>query len=285
MNDNRRQFLKNAGRTALGIGCGFPLLNTGCDLLEKGGGHAKADESQKAMVIDVQKCLDEEVRNACAQACNQAHNIPSRIPPPVKEGAPDHRIKWIWTENYENAFPEQVHSRSMQKELPVLVLCNHCTHPPCVKVCPTQATWKRESDGIVTMDMHRCIGCRYCIAACPYGSRSFNWLDPRGTTADKEPLIPAEGANPTYPTRTQGVVEKCNFCLERLRAGADEDGNEPEPACVEAVKKLAEKKPAVSDALVFGNLGDPAVREALRGNRTIVRRPGLGTDPNVFYIV
>ena len=104
----------------------------------------------------------------------------------------------------------------------LLVLCNHCADPPCTRVCPTQATWKRD-DGIVMMDYHRCIGCRYCMAACPYGSRSFNWVDPR-------PYI--ETVNPQYPTRTKGVVEKCNFCEERLADGLL-------PACVEACQEKA----------------------------------------------
>ncbi len=263
MKEDRRSFLKAAGRTALGLGCGFPLLSSGCVV-----GHGEA-KNQWAMVIDVQKCLGNDVRDACAAACNRAHSIPTEIPKAAD--GPNHEIKWIWSETYEHAFPEQVHPRSSGKDLPVLVLCNHCTNPPCVKVCPTQATWKREQDGIVTMDMHRCIGCRYCIAACPYGSRSFNWLDPK-------PYITEENSHATYPTRSKGVVEKCNFCVERVRAGG-------EPACVEAVEKLAEKKPEVKGALIFGKLDDPAVSEALDGNRTICRKPGLGTEPNVFYIV
>lgn len=268
MNESRRSFLKNAGRTALGIGCGFPLLSScGC-----GVAHGKWRD-QWAMVIDVQKCLDDDVRDECEKACNAAHSIPTEIPEKSEDGRelPNHEIKWIWSETYEHAFPEQTHKHSSQNDLPVLVLCNHCTNPPCVKVCPTQATWKREQDGIVTMDMHRCIGCRYCIAACPYGSRSFNWVDPKPHIAD-------ENKHPTYPTRTKGVVEKCNFCLERVRTGG-------KPACVEAVEKMAEEEPEVKGALIFGKLDDPEVSEALEGNRTICRRPGLGTEPNVFYIV
>lgn len=267
MNESRRCFLKNAGRTALGIGCGLPLLSSGC-----GVAHGETKD-QWAMIIDVQKCLDDDVRDECAKACNRAHSIPTEIPKKSKYGQdlPNHKVKWIWSETYEHAFPEQTHERSSQKELPVLVLCNHCTNPPCVKVCPTQATWKREQDGIVTMDMHRCIGCRYCIAACPYGSRSFNWVDPKPHIAD-------ENKHPTYPTRSKGVVEKCNFCLERIRTGG-------RPACVEAVEKMAEEKPELEGALIFGKLDDPEVSDALEGNHTICRRPGLGTEPNVFYIV
>ena len=119
-------------------------------------------------------------------------------------------IKWVWTEPFENAFPnlEHHHLKPELSHKDVLVLCNHCDEPPCTRVCPTEATWKRESDGIVMMDWHRCIGCRFCIAACPYGSRSFNWRDPR-------PHIPGE-MNPEYPTRQRGVVEKCTFCVQRI---------------------------------------------------------------------
>ncbi|OGR02490.1 MAG: hypothetical protein A2284_09910 [Deltaproteobacteria bacterium RIFOXYA12_FULL_61_11] len=143
-----------------------------------------------------------------------------------------------------------------------MVLCNHCDNPPCVRVCPTQATFKRE-DGIVAMDMHRCIGCRYCVAACPYGSRSFNWRDPRPYLAGR--------INPQYPTRTKGVVEKCNFCSERLAEGR-------EPLCVEACPKRS---------ITFGDLLQPgsAVRELLRTRYTVCRKPTLGTLPHVFYLL
>ena len=111
------------------------------------------------------------------------------------------------------------------------------------------------------MDFHRCIGCRFCMAACPYGSRSFNFRDPRQFI---------EETNKEFPTRMKGVVEKCNFCAERLAAGK-------QPACVEA-----------SDgAIAFGDLSDPhsEVRELLKHNYTIRRKQGLGTEPSVYYIV
>jgi molybdopterin-containing oxidoreductase family iron-sulfur binding subunit len=219
------------------------------------------------MVIDLEKARDPEVRRACTEACHLAHNVP-RIPDPEEE------INWIWDEEFQNVFQDQVHDRTPNdlRESPVLVLCNHCTSPPCVRVCPTQATWKREEDGIVLMDMHRCIGCRYCMAACPYGSRSFNWRDPRQfLEADADGNFPSE-----FPTRSRGVVEKCNFCAERLR-------DELPPACVEAANRV----PGGEGALVFGDLGDAnsEVNQILRAEHTISRRVALGTGPNVFYIV
>ena len=112
------------------------------------------------------------------------------------------------------------------------------------------------------MDWHRCIGCRYCVAGCPYGSRSFNWQDPRPYLAD---------ADPSFPTRTKGVVEKCTLCEERLAKGQP-------PACVEA---CADK------ALVFGDLNDPHsdVRNLLRSRFAVRRKPALGTSPAVYYLV
>jgi len=209
-----------------------------------------------ALVIDPRKCLQQEGCRDCIDACHQTHNVP-------QFDNPKDEIKWIWKEHFEEAFPGQDHPYIDEnlKEKPVLVMCNHCDNPPCVRVCPTQSTWKRE-DGIVMMDMHRCIGCRYCVAACPYGSRSFNWRDPR-------PFI--KDTNEKYPTRMRGVVEKCNFCAERLAEGLL-------PACVEACKH---------GALTFGDLDDPEseVRKILQSHYAIRRKPSLGTQPQVYYLV
>jgi len=261
MDDSRREFLKIAGLAALGLGGGLPLLR-GAAFAGKEGHEAAAAGKQLALVVDLEKCADEKVRRACIEACHSVHNVPD-IPDPEEE------VKWIWAERYDHAFTDQVHENTAEsvRELPVLVLCNHCSDPPCVRVCPTQATWKRESDGVVMMDMHRCIGCRYCIAACPYGSRSFNWRDPRPFLGEK--------IKPPYPTRTKGVVEKCTFCAERLRDGL-------EPACVEAAKRVAGP-----GAMAFGDLSDrnSEVSRVLRNAYTIVRKPSLGTGPNVYYVV
>ncbi len=264
MGKSRRDFLKTAGCAALGFGSAFPLLRAVASAREGGSAHsAETATRQWGLVIDIQKCLRDEIRRACEEACAREHNVPA-IPDPQEE------VKWIWSEAYERAFPDIVHSRTTPHvvETPVLVLCNHCTNPPCVKVCPTQATWKRESDGIVMMDMHRCIGCRYCMAGCPYGARSFNWRDPR-------PYI-AKGSQSLFPTRTAGVVEKCNFCAERVRDGL-------EPACVVAARDV----PGGEGALTFGDLSDPRseVSRLLRDHDTICRKVSVGTGPNVFYIV
>ncbi len=173
-------------------------------------------------------------------------------------------IKWMWTDTYDHVFTDDMNEQLPKKMLQdkYLLLCNHCTNPPCVRVCPTQATFKLEN-GIVAMDFHRCIGCRFCMAGCPYGARSFNYMDPRKYLSDPVP-------NPKYPTRMPGVVEKCSFCVERLAVGL-------QPACVEAS----------GGAILFGDLNDPqsVVRKALAENYSIRRKPSLGTQPGVYYLV
>lgn len=259
MDRNRRSFLKLAGVGAIGLGA-KPLLSA----VGPGGPPApKTAQRQEAltaahwaMVIDTRRFTSEKDFEPLIEACHKIHNVP-------KLENRRHEIKWIWTAPYENAFPskENRYLNARIADLPFLVLCNHCEDPPCCRACPTQATFKRQSDGIVLMDFHRCIGCRFCMAACPFGARSFNFRDPR-------PFITE--TNPKYPTRMKGVVEKCNFCAERLVEGKM-------PACVEA-----------SDgALAFGDLEDPEseVRKLLRENYTIRRKESLGTGPNVYYIV
>jgi molybdopterin-containing oxidoreductase family iron-sulfur binding subunit len=257
MSISRRQFLKIAGASAIvGLG-GISAI----DILQRGQFEAsQVSKDPKAlvgkrwaMVIDVKR-LDEETMKRCRDVCHRIHNVPD-IDKPKEE------IKWIWKEDFEHAFPGQEHEYMGEdiKQLPLLVLCNQCDNPACVRVCPTKATFKRE-DGIVMMDMHRCIGCRFCMAACPFGARSFNWRDPR-------PFIKKE--NPEFPTRMKGVVEKCTFCYERLAIGQ-------RPACVEESK----------GALIFGDLEDPnsEVSKILRSKYTIRRKSELGTRPSVYYI-
>jgi Fe-S-cluster-containing dehydrogenase component len=257
MEIDRRKFLTVAGLTAVtAVGrksLGDSLATERPSLLPE---ERPLVGKRWAMVVDIKKCLQEEGCTDCMDACHRAHNVP-------EFDNPKDEIKWIWKEPFEHAFPSQENEfvKEDLKGKPAIVTCNHCDNPPCVRVCPTKSTWKRE-DGIVMMDMHRCIGCRYCVAACPYGSRSFNWRDPR-------PFI--NELTSEFPTRTRGVVEKCNFCAERLAKGLA-------PACVEACKEKA---------LVFGDLEDPdsEIRELLRRNFTIRRKPNLGTNPEIYYIV
>lgn len=257
MSIDRREFLKIAGITSL-LGLGGVTASQGLKEIVEASQVRPNPEAltakRWAIVVDMSKFKTKEDYQRCIDACHKVHNVPL-INNPKQE------IKWIWTEKYEHAFPgnEDKYLSEEIKEMPFLVLCNHCANPPCVRVCPTKATFKRK-DGIVMMDMHRCIGCRFCMAACPYGARSFNWRDPR-------PFIKEE--NLEFPTRMKGVVEKCTLCYERLAIGL-------KPACVEAS----------NGGLIFGDLEDPNsdVRKVLSSRYSFRRKPELGTGPSVYYV-
>jgi Fe-S-cluster-containing dehydrogenase component len=142
--------------------------------------------------------------------------------------------------------------------------CFQCADPPCVKVCPVGATWQ-EPDGITVVDYDWCIGCRYCMAACPYWARRFNW---------SAPDVPAAEVNPNQHylgnrARKVGVVEKCTFCIHRSRQGRL-------PACVEACP---------TGARVFGNLLDPnsEIRWVLANKRVFRLKEDLKTEPRFWY--
>jgi molybdopterin-containing oxidoreductase family iron-sulfur binding subunit len=144
------------------------------------------------------------------------------------------------------------------------VACQQCSNAPCTKVCPVKATWQ-EPDGIVVIDYDHCIGCRCCMAACPYGARHFNW---------SEPELAAEEVNPDMHylgnrIRPKGVVEKCTFCIQRVRNGKY-------PACVEICPVGARK---------FGNLLDETseIRVLMQEKRVFVLKEDLNTQPKFYY--
>jgi molybdopterin-containing oxidoreductase family iron-sulfur binding subunit len=196
----------------------------------------------------------------CAQACHKEnnHDRPSgnsyiRVVE-MQKGSNDFEHGRV---NYDHPVPHP-------DKYYMPVQCQQCDRPPCVNVCPVDATWK-EDDGIVVIDYNWCIGCRYCEAACPYHARRFNWT---------KPGIPAEEINPVQAylsnrIRPQGVMEKCTFCLHRTRNGAL-------PACLEACP---------TGARVFGNLLDPdsEIRRVLADKRVFVLKEELGTRPSFFY--
>ena len=252
----RRTLLKIGGLAILGLSAkpGWQILSA-IDQPESSPVPGPLANKKWAMAVDLKRCWTQEECRDCIDICHRVHNVPDM-------GSLKEEIKWLWLTPYEKVFPEhefEVTEEEYQHK-PVLLLCNHCDDPPCVRYCPTKATWKRE-DGIVMMDFHRCIGCRFCMAGCPYGSRSFNFRDP-------EPYI--KTMNPEYPHRTRGVVEKCNFCAERV-----DDGKKP--ACVESCP---------SGALTFGDLNDPTseVRKLIDELPVERRRADLGTEPSVYYI-
>jgi len=142
--------------------------------------------------------------------------------------------------------------------------CFQCANPPCVPVCPVGATWQ-EKDGVVVIDYDWCIGCRYCMGACPYFARRFNWAQP-------EIALEEINTNQHYlgnRLRPKGVVEKCHFCLQRTREGQN-------PACVEACP---------TGARVFGNLLDPNsdIRWVLENKKVFRLKEELGTEPKFWY--
>lgn len=144
------------------------------------------------------------------------------------------------------------------------VQCMQCDNPPCVRACPVEATWK-EPDGIVVVDYDWCIGCRYCMAACPYWARHFNWSAPALKADEVNPDTHYLGNRP----RPQGVVEKCHFCTQRTRRGQ-------QPACQEACP---------TGARIFGNLLDPGseIRYVLANKPVFRLKEELGTEPKFWY--
>jgi molybdopterin-containing oxidoreductase family iron-sulfur binding subunit len=274
MDNSRRKFLKIAGLSAI-AGIGAPTAFSG---LLKGEAQASSAPSHETnvlgggkakrygIVIDINKFAEDEgLAKRCIDVCHSIHNVPEY------DNKKD-EIKWLWTETFEHAFPEHSHYKKNEAlhDMPIMTLCNHCDNPPCVRACPTKATFKNP-DGIVMMDFHRCIGCRFCMAACPYGARSFNWRSPRELNADGS-YKHIKKPNLEFPTRMRGVVEKCNMCAERLAEGKI-------PACVEEA--------SAANAMVFGDLNDPRspISEVLKSTFTIQRRPTLGTHPSIFYII
>jgi Fe-S-cluster-containing dehydrogenase component len=197
----------------------------------------------------------------CVQACARENNLPD-----------DPEIRYIRVVELDNATQtlergkvDYMHERVPERGKYYLpVQCQHCKNPPCVRACPTRATWS-EPDGIVVVDYNWCIGCRYCQAACPYHARRFNFA---------EANVPPHRLNPDMSylsnrPRPVGVVEKCTFCLHRTRLGRN-------PACLEACPTGARK---------FGNLLDPnsEIRRILENKRVLVLKEELGTYPRFFY--
>lgn len=144
------------------------------------------------------------------------------------------------------------------------IQCQQCRNPQCTTVCPVKATWQ-EPDGVVVVDYDWCIGCRYCMAACPYGARHFNWGEPHVPIDEMNTDVHYLGNRP----KMKGVVEKCTFCIQRTREGRY-------PACVEICPAGARK---------FGNLLDPEseIRYILENKRVLVLKEELNTRPKFYY--
>jgi molybdopterin-containing oxidoreductase family iron-sulfur binding subunit len=194
------------------------------------------------MVIDLKKCVG---CMACTIACKAENQTRPGI---------------FWNIVKDKEFGEY----PMVTRVFLPTPCMHCREAPCVKVCPTGASHRRE-DGIVIIDYDKCIGCKYCIEACPYGARYFNG-DPSGYFGTELTEMEKVG----YARHKQGVVEKCTFCIDLVTKGK-------EPACV---------RTCIGGARYFGDLGDPdsKVSQLIKSRHGSQLLKELGTDPSVYYL-
>ena len=218
------------------------------------------------MVIDLDRC------SAC-QGCNVSCQTENNIAPPDRESAAEGRsIRWMDMLPFvEGEYPE-VKLRLIPRP------CMQCDNPPCVKVCPVGATNIAEN-GLVGQAYARCIGCRYCTAACPYTARSFNWFEPAW------PGDLGQALNPDVSVRPKGVVEKCSFCHHRLQKASDQARAEQRPLRAgDYLPACAESCP--SRAIAFGDLNDPhsEVSQLIRSPRVFRLLEELGTEPKVYYL-
>ena len=238
MSLNRRQFMGAgvAAAAAMALTPGLRLI----ELARARSPEEAASNLQRwGILVDISKCND---CNVCVTACKTengwyGHDRPRTDP------------EWIRKVTLKDTQTGYVES------LPVM--CQHCEEPPCVDVCPTGASFKR-ADGIVLVDKHICIGCRYCMMACPYKARSFVHED----TTDQKPYAP----------RGKGTVEACTLCVQRVDAGRI-------PACVEACAKDG------GNAMVFGDLKDPnsEINKHLAAGPSTALRPDLKLNTGVRY--
>jgi menaquinone reductase, iron-sulfur cluster-binding subunit len=221
------------------------------------------------MVVDLDRC------NGCG-SCTVACSVENNIHPCPDKVTDRTGVTWMRVYRVTNGekFPE---GRSAF----IPMMCQQCgDHTPCASVCPQQAVEVDPFSGIVDQMPQRCLGCRYCMTACPYSARYFNWWDPVWPAGMEQTL------NPDVAPRMRGVVEKCDFCQARLQAAQQkaaaqgERGLDPAdyvPACVANCP---------AQALTFGDLNDPdsAVSEAARNPNAFRMLEKLGTDPKVYYV-
>lgn len=203
--------------------------------------------TRMGMVIDLNRCVGCQT---CVNACKMQNNVPmgmlwNRV---LTQGSEE-------VDGVEGIFPNVT-----KKYIPIS--CQHCENAPCVKVCPVEATYK-DDKGRVLIDYERCIGCRYCMAACPYNVRVFNWEEAK--------RIPGHNIGDSrVPTRKVGVVEKCTMCSERTDDGLD-------PMCVVCCP---------AEARIFGDLDDPEslVSKLIREQNGETLLKEKGTKPQVYYL-
>lgn len=229
------------------------------------------------MVIDLDRCTGCQ---ACTVACRTENNVPACGDRNAWNGRAIfwNKVLAVRRTEGEGAHAEGAAPRPRQRVRFLPLPCMHCDRPPCTMVCPVRAT-TRSSDGIVMQVPSRCIGCRLCQAACPYGRRYFNWQEV------EYPGDLVQAVNPDVSVRTLGVIEKCTLCVHRLQkareqARAEERDlreNDYVPACVQACP---------AKARTFGDLDNPehAVAKLARSPRAFRLLAELGTFPKVIYL-
>lgn len=200
------------------------------------------------MAIDLKRCIG---CHTCSVACKAANNLPHKIW--------WNRVLTVGGETMDTA--SGIYPNNQMQHMPVN--CQHCANPPCVKACPVGATYKRKKDGIVIQDYDKCIGCRYCMVACPYGARSFNWKKP-------EYMVDFAAGDADVTPHQYNTVEKCTFCTQRLAKGE-------KPACMVLCPGRAR---------YYGDLDDPDsdVSKAIKGRKHMKLLEEKGTDPSIFYL-
>ena len=238
----RRDFLKKAGAgvTTLALASGVTLMAYPKSAMARKPDEALDPSKRWGLLIDVNKCTED--CDACVTACSAENGW-------KLDGNPAVDAQWIRKLKIKN--PKSGHEQTFP------VMCQHCAEPPCVDVCPTGASFKR-ADGIVLVDKHICIGCRYCMMACPYKARSFV----------HEPLTDQKAHAP----RGKGTVESCTLCVHRVDRG-------DQPACVDKCATDGH------GALIFGDLNDPSskISKRIATYPTKQIRADLGLDTGVRY--
>ena len=236
---SKRSFMGGVvGAAGLTVAPGVMLYQTAA---AKPADQPVTDEVRWGMLVNVNACTED--CTACVDACNDEHGLW-----PDPESMTDSQ----WIRKLKVTDTQTGNSKSFP------VMCQHCEHPPCVDVCPTGASFKR-ADGIVLVNMHTCIGCRYCRMACPYKARSFVHED----LHDQLPNSP----------RGKGCVESCNMCVHKVDAG------EGTTACAEACQKDGHQ------AITFGDLNDPQseISQRLKSYGGAQIRADLGLNTGVRY--
>lgn len=219
-----------------------------------------------AMVIDLDKCTG---CGDCMASCKVENNIAIVSPEEASEGRVMFWMDMITV--YEGDYPN-IRIKRYPKP------CFHCENPPCVKVCPVHATYKNK-EGLVGQIYHRCIGCRYCMAGCPFTSKVFNWYEPVWPEEYKKCF------NPDVSLRNVGVVEKCSFCAHRLiRIRENSDVEDREIRDGEYFPACAESCP--TNAIFFGDLEnkESKVYKLSQSSRAYREMDNLGTEPKVIYL-